>query len=225
MMDMLRMDNSGVAQLAVSNTPFFTLATLLAGVHSISIRTHKGSIYRVRFVAPDPHSSCASTPATKVPASCASTPATKVPASVAGRESTPTTSTAYPLLFCSSAFSSKWFVLYGTVPAYDKMEKEFRDLVDVEMEAVDALNTSDSSSATDTNWMHAGKGSLYALHSTAVSYRPMNFCSNHGSNYYVPTSTTRQWVHDPNSSGTHRDDKSRDMYLQQNVTGHILHSN
>ena len=210
-MDMLRMDNSGVAQLAVSNTPFFTLATLLAGVHSINIRTHKGSIYRVRFVAPDPHSSCASTPATKVPASCASTPATKVPASVAGRESTPTTSTAYPLLFCSSAFASKWFVLYGTVPAYDKMEKEFQNLVDVEMEAVDALNTSDSSSATDTNWLHAD-----GVEGRPTCYKNENLCNSH-SIFCHPGNAAKPphpWV---GAGERYSSPAKRLMYVQQNI--------
>merc|ERR1712032_882127 len=85
--------------LAGANEPFRILVMLLTGMHSANFRTNKGSIYRIRFVAPgEPNS--ASTPATKAPAAAAA--ASKTSKMV-------TKSAAYPLvLVCNYDIPSKW---------------------------------------------------------------------------------------------------------------------
>merc|ERR1712032_350576 len=86
--------------LAGANEPFRILVMLLTGMHSANFRTNKGSIYRIRFVAPgEPNS--ASTPATKAPAAAAA-------ASEASK--LVTKSAAYPLvLVCHNEFPGKWW--------------------------------------------------------------------------------------------------------------------
>ena len=97
--DHMRLPNALRYFLAASNEPFRILVMLLTGMHSANFRTNKGSIYRIRFVAPgEPNS--ASTPATKAPAAAAA--ASKTSKMV-------TKSAAYPLvLVCNDAFPDKW---------------------------------------------------------------------------------------------------------------------
>ena len=191
--------------LAASNEPFRILVMLLTGMHSANFRTNKGSIYRIRFVAPgEPNS--ASTPATKAPAAAAA--ASKTSKMV-------TKSAAYPLvLVCNPQFPRKWSDSSRQPSA--KLDEEFRQLIEEEMRAVDALDTSDSSSATDTNWVYASK-----TYDSKVKYKIENFHSNNDHGALRPNVDNKYpWVHDPNYTGR-RQDKSRIMYLQQNVHGHF----
>merc|ERR1712032_231305 len=98
----------------------------------------------------------------------------------------------------------------------EKLDEEFRQLIEEEMRAVDALDTSDSSSATDTNWVYAHKTSYYD--SSTVQYEIENFHSDDDG--ALEPNNRYPWVHDPNDSGKHQD-KSRIMYLQQNIPDHF----
>merc|ERR1712032_1079443 len=141
--DHMRLPNYLRYYLAASNEPFRILVMLLTGMHSANFRTNKGSIYRIRFVAPGEPSGT-STPATKAPASAAAASKTSKLA---------TKSAAYPLvLVCHDEFTGKWWG--PSDPQSDKkFDEEFKQLIEEEMRAVDALDSSDSSSSTDTNWM------------------------------------------------------------------------
>ena len=191
--------------LAASNEPFRILVMLLTGMHSANFRTNKGSIYRIRFVAPgEPNS--ASTPATKAPAAAAA--ASKTSKMV-------TKSAAYPLLLvCNDDIPRKWSD--SSDQTEEKLDEEFRQLIEEEMRAVDALDTSDSSSATDTNWVHAHKDRTGRM----VTYKIENFHSYDYGALRPNVDNKYPWVHDPNYTGR-RQDKSRIMYLQQNVSDHF----
>merc|ERR1712032_849821 len=108
--------------LVASNEPFRILVKLLTGMHSANFRTNKGSIYRIRFVAPgEPNS--ASTHATKAPAAAAA--ASKTSKMV-------TKSAAYPLvLVCNEHFPLKWSDSSEQTKA--KLDEEFRQLIEEEM--------------------------------------------------------------------------------------------
>ena len=191
--------------LAASNEPFRILVMLLTGMHSANFRTNKGSIYRIRFVASGEHSG-ASTPATKAPAAAAAA-ASKTSKMV-------TKSAAYPLvLVCNHHFQNKWSVKDSSEQTKEKLDEEFRQLIEEEMRAVDALDTSDSSSATDTNWMHAHKDGSY------VKYKIEN--NNPYSDGVLEPGVGNEWVHDPNDSGKRQDESRRIMYLQQNAANHL----
>ena len=125
--DPSKLSDQMLTLLAVFNKPYRTLATLLMGLHSVNIRSSKGSTYRMRFVAPG------------------------AAHSTGGSASTKATSAAYPLLFGSSLLVGKFRDLYGHQNDAD-LDKEFKDLLEAELDALDRLTTSDSSSATDTDW-------------------------------------------------------------------------
>ena len=209
--DHMRLPNAVRYFLAAANEPFRILVMLLTGMHSANFRTNKGSIYRIRFVAPgEPNS--ASTPATKAPAAAAA--ASKTSKMV-------TKSAAYPLvLVCNDYFPEKWSD--SSDQTEQELDEEFRQLIEEEMRAVDALDTSDSSSATDTNWMYAYKYRPYhrpPKGGVAVNYTCRNFCEQH---YGEPLDDPRAWVHDPNNdSPPASEEDPRVMYLQQNVPSHL----
>merc|ERR1719174_757673 len=107
-------------------------------------------------------------------ANSASTPATKAPAAAAASKTSKmvTKSAAYPLvLVCNHNFPEKWSD--SSNQTEQELDEEFRQLIEEEMRAVDALDTSDSSSATDTNWVYAHK----ARTDSTVKYKVDNFHS------------------------------------------------
>ena len=142
----LGIPNELMLLFAIANPAYRTLLRLLDGLHSVNIRTNRGSIYRMRFVAPEP---CTSAPATKTPTSSASgkTPDTKY------------ASATFPLLASWPDFTYKLERVYMQESKYGdagaKLVAKFDELVQAEMEVLDGLTTSDSSSVTETNWMHA----------------------------------------------------------------------
>merc|ERR1719174_2528989 len=141
-------------------------------------------------------------------ANSASTPATKAPAAAAASKTSKmvTKSAAYPLvLVCNHNFPEKWSD--SSNQTEQELDEEFRQLIKEEMRAVDALDTSDSSSATDTNWVYAHKDRTGSM----VNYHIESFTST-GDGALPPVNNKCPWVHDPNYTGR-RQDKSRYMYL------------
>ena len=194
------------------NQPFRTLVTRLLGLHSFSIRTNKGSIYRMCIVAPGtPHGGAPDPPAKTEPAVAGASPAPDPPAKTepAGASAdASTTSAAYPLLSTIQLFQFFSQNKEDKVPPF--LECEFNKLLQEEVDALDGLTTSDSSSATDTNWLHAHR---YTRNNT-VSYHTENFC--HGGGIY----TQAPWV-----KGENENEKSsldRRMYTQQGVSNHMM---
>ena len=213
--DFIRLPNYLRYALVASNEPFRILMMLLTGMHSANFRTDKGSIYRIRFVAPgEPNS--ASTPATKAPAAAAAA------AAAASKTSKMVTkSAAYPLVLVGNDyFPDKWSDSWNSSKqTKEKLDEEFRQLIKEEMRAVDALDTSDSSSMTDTNWVYARKARTFE--GTNVEYKfPNSHYYSHADGALQPNVDNKYpWVHDPNYSGI--SGKSHTMYLQQNVTEHF----
>ena len=124
------------------NEPFRTIVTLLEGLHSSSIYSSKGSVYRIRFVAPGtPHGG----PSMSAAASATATSA----ASATG-----TTSAAYPLWAMIASLSTK-NMFTSTITSGVDPDVEFKDLLQAEADALDSVTTSDSSSVTDTEWLKA----------------------------------------------------------------------
>ena len=123
--------------LLAMNTPFQTAIKLLLGLHSANIRTNKGSIYRIRFVAPGtPHD---------VP-----DPAMKSAAKTDTAPKASPTSAIYPLLAMPTLeFTGKRTNLRTVT---NKLDAEFNKLVEAELDALEDLTVSGSSSITDTNW-------------------------------------------------------------------------
>ena len=197
----VRLPNRALAKLGTCNVPFRTLVMLLTGVHSVNICTNKGSIYRMRFVAPSPSSS-ASTPEAKPSA-----------AAVAGKASQKaTTSAAYPLLILYHEFSFKW-LRWGYEHAHGLLDEKFSELVDAEMEALDALSTCDSSSATDTNWLQVSK-------SGSVKYNIINYC--HSLDATANDAKDPLQRVDTRGSGDPDAEQNPVMYTQQNNPDHMM---
>ena len=143
--------------------PFRTLVTLLEGLHSSSIYSSKGSVYRIRFVAPGtPHGG------PSMPSAAASAPET--------------TSAAYPLWAMIVSLSTKNMNVYdedSNITSGVNPDVEFKGLLQAEADALDSVTTSDSSSVTDTEWLNASAsvkgtvihscGSLWENHGTKWS--------------------------------------------------------
>ena len=160
------------------NRPMRTLVLLLEGLHSVNIRTNKDSIYRIRFVAPGPPHGSAAMSASGV-ASTTGTP----------------TSAAYPLLAMILGLFTRSLFLDEKIKDL-ALERQFEDLVDAEMDALDCLTTSDSSSATDTEWLQARRG-----YGNIV-------CYSHGTVY---ESTDLSW-----SNAWSQDQENPFFFFQQN---------
>ena len=169
----LGIPNELMLLFAIANPAYRTLLRLLDGLHSVNIRTNRGSIYRMRFVAPEP---CTSAPATKTPTSSAS-------------EKTPDTkyaSATYPLLAVWPDFTYKLEKVHEHQSKYigveTKLVAKFDELVQAEMEVLDGLTTSDSSSVTETNWMHP-TCIVYGTAGVTVKYSSENLlCHTYPSN-------------------------------------------
>ena len=125
--------------LLAFNRPYQILIKLLLGLHSANVRTNKGSIYRARFVAPG-KSHDVPDPAMKSAAK-ADTDPKAIP-----------TSTAYPLLTAPAMGMYLGMSVEADVSVHDKLDAEFQELVEAELDALEDLTVTGSSSVTDTNW-------------------------------------------------------------------------
>ena len=88
-----------------------------------------------------------------MPAAAAGAPGTAA-ASAPG-----TTSAAYPLWAMIVSLSTKNMNVYdedSNITSGVNPDVEFKDLLQAEADALDSVTTSDSSSVTDTEWLHAG---------------------------------------------------------------------
>lgn len=182
------------------NKPFQTLSTLLLGLHSANIRTSKGSIYRMRFVAPASTSAAASK----------------------SRGIPTITSAAYPLMAALPDLYSDLdpgpFLHRGTE---DTLNKEFGKLVRAELDALDDLSSSDCSSTTDTEWAHpfyAGGNVRYMIENNGSEFWPS------WTNCAMPHLDPQKWIGEiPTSSSDEEVVSKRIMYLQQDNPGHIMY--
>ena len=91
---------------------------------------------------------------------------------------------------------------------YDDLNKAFARLVKAEMDALDVVSASDSSSCTDTNWLHAER-----QYGNRVKYVSYNNCNYEG---MLPPEPQRAWIDD-----TEDTPGVRDMYKQQNMPSHM----
>ena len=134
------LSNPALVCLLAFNRPYRTLVQLLLGMHSANIRTNKGSVYRIRFVARNtPHG----VPDPSAPKTAKSTSDSDIP-----------TSAAYPLLTGPAMQAHVGIRPTGHEidEMEDEMDKEFSEAIKSELEALKELSVSDSSSVTDTNW-------------------------------------------------------------------------
>ena len=130
------------------NKPLQILIKLLLGLHSANIRTNKGSIYRIRFVAPG-KSGTAPDPAMKSAAKADTAP-----------KASPT-SAIYPLLAIPTLeFTGETTNLRVVT---NKLDAEFDKLVEAEFDALEDLTVSGSSSATEStmNYIVPVAGKMY----------------------------------------------------------------